>query len=167
MRLRLTCLLLLSGMSLWQGVSAAVPPREPQLESRLRKAFRRPEQKGWIFVHLEGTPREIGYQHGYLLAQEIEDTQVVIKAGLTYESRKDYAFFRSAAQTVFWPHVEEQYREELQGIVDGLNAKGVRLDLWDIVALNAWQELSPYYVNYADRSAKVPTAPASVPTLKS
>ena len=56
MRLRLTCLLLLSSVSLWQGLSAAVPPREPQLESRLRKAFRRPTQNGWIFVHLEGTP---------------------------------------------------------------------------------------------------------------
>jgi hypothetical protein len=155
---KVACLLLLSSLSLSQGLNAAVPPRDPQLESRLRKAFRRPEQQGWIFVHLEGTPSEIGYQHGYLLAQEIEETQLVIKAGLTYESRKEYAFFRSAAETVFWPHVEEQYREELKGIVDGLNAKGVRLDLWDIVALNAWQELSPYYVNYADRSKNAPTA---------
>ena len=103
-------------------------------------------------------PAEIGYQHGYLLAQEIEETQNVIKEGLTHESRKDYAFFRSAAETVFWPHIEEQYREELKGIVEGLNAKGARLDLWDVVVLNAWQELSPYYVNYADKSKNVPTA---------
>jgi hypothetical protein len=33
----------------------------------------RAEKNGWIFVHLEGTPREIGRQHGELLAEEIDD----------------------------------------------------------------------------------------------
>ncbi|HUJ50579.1 MAG TPA: hypothetical protein VLW25_10280, partial [Bryobacteraceae bacterium] len=51
----------------------AAPAREPQGDARLKKAFRRPEQNGWIFVHLEGTPAEIGFQHGYLLAPEIAD----------------------------------------------------------------------------------------------
>src|SRR5271165_237649 len=137
---------------------SAAPAREPQPESSLKKAFRRPDQKGWIFVHLEGSPAEIGYQHGYLLTEEIVDTQKVVKAGLIHDSKKDYAFFRTAAETVLWPHVEEQYREELKGIVTGLNAKGVNLDLWDVVVLNAWLELSPYYVNYYDKARKVATA---------
>ncbi|MFZ1941518.1 MAG: peptidase C45, partial [Terracidiphilus sp.] len=28
---------------------------------------------GWTYVHLQGTPGQIGFQHGYLLAREIED----------------------------------------------------------------------------------------------
>ena len=28
---------------------------------------------GWIYVHLEGSPHDIGFQHGYLLAPEIAD----------------------------------------------------------------------------------------------
>jgi hypothetical protein len=52
---------------------------------------------------------------------------------------------------VLWPRVEPQYREELKGIVDGLKARGVALDLWDVVALNAWLELSPYYTGWYDK----------------
>ena len=28
---------------------------------------------GWTYVHLQGRPGQIGFQHGYLLAREIED----------------------------------------------------------------------------------------------
>src|ERR1035441_4463775 len=42
--------------------------REPGTDPRLRKASRTSERNGWIQVHLEGTPGEIGFQHGALLA---------------------------------------------------------------------------------------------------
>ena len=41
-------------------------------DPRLAKAYRF-ERGGWIYVHLEGAPYDIGYQHGYLLAPEIAD----------------------------------------------------------------------------------------------
>jgi hypothetical protein len=31
----------------------------------------RTEKNGWIVLHLEGSPEVIGYQHGFLLADEI------------------------------------------------------------------------------------------------
>ena len=37
----------------------------------LAKASRE-NKNGWIYVHLEGSPHDIGYQHGYLLANEID-----------------------------------------------------------------------------------------------
>jgi hypothetical protein len=137
------------------GLGIAPAARQPQGDSRLKKAFRRPDQNGWIFVHLEGTPAEIGYQHGFLLAPEIEDTHRVIVVSLTHDSGKDYAFFRNAAERVLWPRIEAQYREELKGVAEGLKARGVALDLWDMVALNAWLELSPYYTNWYDREHKL------------
>ena len=82
MTLRSAFLLLLAA-----GMCAAPPARETQTDPRLKKAFRRPDQNGWIFVHLEGTPQEIGFQHGYLLAREIEDAQRVVALGLTHDSR--------------------------------------------------------------------------------
>ena len=129
----------------------AAPAREPQSDARLKKSFRRPDHNGWTFVHLEGTPAEIGFQHGFLMAPEIEDAQRVVAAGLVHDSRKDYAFFRTAAEKVLWPHVETQYREELKGIVEGLKARNVSLDLWDVVVLNAWLELAPYYTGWYDK----------------
>jgi hypothetical protein len=145
------------------GICAAAPARNSSSDERLKKAFRKPEQNGWIFVHLEGTPAEIGFQHGYLLAPEIEDTQRVVALGLTHDSKKNYAFFRNAAEKVLWPHIEAQYREELKGIVEGLKAKGVALDLWDVVALNAWLELSPYYTDWYDKEHKLASVHRPVP----
>src|ERR1035437_5827163 len=118
--------------------------REPQTDPRLKKASRAAEHAGWIQVHLEGTPGEIGYQHGYLLAAEIQDNLRVISMEMTHDEKKDWEFFRKTAQEVLWPHVEQEYRDELTGIVEGQKAHGVALDLWDVVALNAWLEL-PYY----------------------
>ena len=37
----------------------------------LEKGFRY-EKNGWIYVHIEGQPYERGFQHGYLLAKEIQ-----------------------------------------------------------------------------------------------
>ena len=41
-------------------------------DPRLKNSFRE-DKDGWIYVHLEGTPNQIGYQHGYHLAAEIDD----------------------------------------------------------------------------------------------
>ncbi len=143
------------------AVTLAPAARQPQTDARLKNAFREPQRNGWIFVHLEGSPAEIGYQHGYLLAQEIEDAQRAIALSLTHDS-KDWTFFRKAAQTIFWPHVPAEYQTEIRGIAEGANARGVKLDMWDITAMNAWLEFSPYYVNWYDQQHK--TGAAKQPT---
>jgi len=63
-------------------------------------------------VHLEGKPSEIGFQHGFLLAPEILDAHKAIKLALTHDS-KDWNYFRNVAEKVLWPHVEQEYRDEL------------------------------------------------------
>ena len=145
------------------GAAAAAPARESQGDSRLKKAFRRPQQNGWIYVHLEGRPAEIGYQHGSLLAQEIADVHKVAALGLTHDSKKDYKFFRSAAEKVLWPRIEAEYREELKGIAEGLKSKGVPLDVWDIVVVNGWLELSPYYTGWYDKQHNLAQVRRPVP----
>ena len=117
---------------------------KPKSDPRLKTAGREPERNGWVTVHLEGTPAEIGYQHGYLLAPEIQDNFKAISTEMIHDEKKDWSFFRNTAREILWPHVEQEYRDELQGIVDGLRAHGGKLDLWDIVALNGWLEI-PYY----------------------
>jgi len=142
--------LVLTGIAL--SFSSAFSSRTGTPEAELKGAFRRPENNGWTFVHLQGTPHEIGFQNGYLLAPEIEDALKVTILEVTHDSKKDWRFFRDAAQNMMWPHIEQEYREELQGIADGANAHGVgvKIDLWDVVALNAAEEWS-YYVKEYDR----------------
>jgi hypothetical protein len=137
------------------GLAFTLISREPAPNPRLKKGGRLPEHAGWIQVHLEGSPADIGFQHGYLLAPEIHDNFKAISVEMTHEEKKDWEFFRKAAREVFWPHIEPEYREELTGIVDGLAAHGVKMDVWDIVAMNAWLE-SPYYDKWLSKS--VPTA---------
>jgi len=52
-----------------------------------------PSGDGWLFVHLQGTPAEIGFQHGYLLAPEIEDALKVTIFEQTRDDQKGSAIF--------------------------------------------------------------------------
>jgi hypothetical protein len=128
-------------------------------DPRLAGAFRRPANNGWIYVHVTGTPSQIGFQHGYLLAPEIDDMLNAQKLLLTHDENKDWGFFRDAAENMMWPHIEAEYREELQGIADGANAAGVKLDLWDVVALNGAEEWSYYVQQYNKEHAIKTPAP--------
>jgi len=58
---------------------------------------------GWVFVHLEGTAREVGFQNGYHLAAEIDDALQMFGFFLEKATGHDWAFFREAASRMFWP----------------------------------------------------------------
>lgn len=124
-------------------------------DSKLNGGFRRPPQDGWIFVHLEGSPAAIGYQHGYLLASEIEDNKKAIELSTTHDTSKSWADLRGIAQKVYWPRVPAEYREEIEGIAEGLRARGVNLDVVDLVAMNGYMEFD-YYLNEMKRRAGQP-----------
>jgi len=138
------------------GAAVALVSREPQPDPRMKGAFRRAGENGWTYVHLEGAPAEIGYQHGYLLAPEIRDAQRVIALELAHDTKRSWTFFRDAGKNELWPHIEPQYREELEGIAAGLRAHGVKLDVWDVVALNAFLEWNPYYIKWYEKKNKKP-----------
>ena len=133
------------------GLALVLVSREPSTDARLKKAFRRAAQNGWIFVHLEGPPADIGYQHGYLLAPEIKDAFQVISTEMTHDEKKDWAFFRTTSREILWPKLPREYQQELEGIAAGLKARGAKLDVYDMVAMNAWLEL-PYYLRWRDKS---------------
>jgi hypothetical protein len=117
-------------------------------DARLKGSYRRPPVDGWTFVHLEGSPSDIGFQHGYLLADEIADMKAVAALELKVDTKKEWTFFRRYAESMMWPRIEDEYREELAGIAEGITAHGGTLDLWDIVALNGfleWEYFTPVY----------------------
>src|SRR6202046_965822 len=129
-----------------------------QSDSRLQKAYRF-QQGGWTYVHLEGSPSDVGFQHGYLLAPEISDAFEAIKMFDVHQTQRDWECLRKTAREMLWPHIDLEYQQELQGIADGVKAHGVDLDVYDIVALNAFEEVPDYYVpwlNQQQKSAKAP-----------
>ena len=151
-------LVCVSAFSISCAASSGSEKTASSSDSRLQKAYRF-QQGGWTYVHLEGSPSDIGYQHGYLLAPEIADALEAIKLFDTHETQRDWEFFRKTAREMLWPHIDAEYQQELQGIADGVKAHGVDLDVYDIVALNAFEEVPDYYVPWLNKREKAARAP--------
>ncbi|MCC7154483.1 MAG: hypothetical protein IT161_07895 [Bryobacterales bacterium] len=109
-------------------------------------AYRYPKG-GWIYVHIEGKPYERGFQHGYLLAREIEGYVDRCAAQLDPKSKRAaWNNGRATADALFLRGFDEEMREEMKGIADGAAAAkaqydGRAIDLRDIVAANTITEL--------------------------
>jgi len=110
------------------------------------------DRGGWKYVHLEGSPEQIGFQHGQLLASAIADMLVVTKLESQHETKRDWTFYREAGRKMLWPHIDAEYQQELEGIAKGAQSKGIKIDVWDVVALNAAIELPSYYVPWLDKN---------------
>ena len=132
-------------------------------DPRLKGAYRY-ERGGWVYVHLEGAPGNIGFQHGFLLATEIQDAYAAVSAGMMHSTKRDWPFFRQVGREMLWPKLDPEYQQELQGITEGLHARtGSPLDVYDIVALNSFEEVPDYYVPWLNKREKL----ANAPNLKS
>src|SRR5882672_2028337 len=68
---------------------------------RLAKASRE-NKNGWVYLHLEGSPADIGYQHGYLLSEEIDSSMQMLSYYLQNATKRDWNFYRSAADRFYW-----------------------------------------------------------------
>jgi hypothetical protein len=121
------------------------------------------ERGGWTYVHLEGTPSQIGFEHGSLLAPEIADLVRVSKLETLHSTHRAWEFYREAGRKMFWPHIETEYQQELEGIAKGVQSQGIKLDVWDIVALNGSIELPEYYVPWLNKNQKAANAPHILP----
>jgi len=96
------------------------------------------EQDGWLFVHLEGSPYEIGFQNGYLVGESANFWLI------SYVGTEGAEEERAIAE-ILWPMIPEEYQQEIDGIVDGLHAAGyTNWDVWDVVGANAWADEGTY-----------------------
>lgn len=120
----------------------------------------RTELNGWIVVHLEGAPEVIGYQQGYLLADEIINLRGAMAMLNVKTTGRDWNFYRNESDRMFWKNIPEEYQKELDGIVSGVNAKlpNSQFDRKDIIAMNSILEMSWYYVPWLE-GQKNPTPP--------
>ena len=132
----------------------SAPVQHPEeKKDRMSKASRE-DNNGWIYVHLEGSPADIGFQHGQLLADQI-DTSIQSVAWLfEHETHRNWQFYRNAAKSFLWDKLDREYKDEINGIVEGMQVKQKHYDSLDITAYNALEELGYYYVAMLDNAAK-------------
>ncbi len=133
---------------------------DPATVQRWGAGWRYP-QAGWTVLHIEGTPRERGLQHGHLMATEIA---AHIRGLSEFWGPKApgaaWAQNRTVAQRLFGKGFPREQMQEMQGIVDGANAAGTRahgrkLDVLDIIVLNTSNELDTLH----DALVVTPNAP--------
>ncbi len=76
------------------------------------------EQDNITILHVSGTNYEMGYQHGYLLREQVQEN---VRAFLHYATE----YVTSAELMNYWnmsqPYIPSQYIDEIQGIADGAN----------------------------------------------
>jgi hypothetical protein len=111
-------------------------------------------KNGWFYVHLEGSSTDIGYQHGYLLSAQIDTAIQAASYYLAHETKHEWDFYRAAAKNFLWNKLDQEYKNEINGIAEGLQAKGLKYDSLDITAYNAIEELAYYYVPQLMNKAK-------------
>jgi hypothetical protein len=110
----------------------------------LSKANRH-EKNGWIYLHMEGAPEERGFQHGYLLAKEIKESIRVLSVVWQYQSALEWQWLVQKACIMFTPKVDSENIAEIDGIVEGMKAAGVKTSRDEIVTYNGYMELLWYW----------------------
>jgi outer membrane protein assembly factor BamB len=107
--------------------------------------------QGWIYLHIEGEPNERGYQHGYLLADEIID--IINRWSNIFPQKNSWESQKRAAMRLFWKKYPNEYQMEIKGIAEGVNARGGKINgkpvsYEDILTLNEMYELNSRFRNY-------------------
>jgi hypothetical protein len=110
----------------------------------LTKANRH-EKNGWIYLHIEGTPEERGFQHGYLLAKEIKEALLEMSEVWHYETALDWQWLVQKGSKMFNSKIDSENMEEIDGIVEGMRAAGVLSNRDEIVTYNGTSELMEYW----------------------
>ncbi|MCL4807247.1 MAG: hypothetical protein KJ062_05550 [Thermoanaerobaculia bacterium] len=114
------------------------------------------DEKGWVYVHVEGEPYERGFQYGSLLADDM--AEYARKLGFQ-EDPKDgaaaWARMRFMADAVFLRKFDEEYLLEMKGMADGAAKAGAKvdgraIDFLDVVTMNSSIDLD--YVESALRT---------------
>lgn len=103
----------------------------------LAKAHRY-DKNGWIFLHIEGEPFEMGFQRGYLTSTEIDEFLKTVAHTQKFETAKELDFFVKAASEIFKGKVSGEYVEEMKGIVAGMEKAGKRVTFEEMLFMNGF-----------------------------
>lgn len=133
-------------------------PLSPDRQNSLSKAHRS-ERAGWIYLHIQGEPRDLGFQHGYLLAPEISDALRTVRANWEHDSAMPWPWLVRRA-TMFIPRLDPENLAELDGIVEGMAAAGHPTSREEMVAYNGFIELAWYWWPIEFKTVKDNAAPA-------
>ncbi len=106
----------------------------------LSKAKRK-DINGWIYLSISGEAYERGFQHGYLLSNEIAGALRVIKYLIAFDTGSSFDFFMKNAIELFPKHIDKEFLDEMHGIAEGSTKAGCKVSFEEILTWNAYPEL--------------------------
>lgn len=125
-------------------VAAGGQPLSSREQAIVAKA-KRVDKNGWAFIRASGTPYELGFQQGYLLAGEIKEGIRVTRVGWEYESAMEWNWLVERACALMLARVPADILAEIDGLAAGLKAAGVSVSRNDLLTYNAYFELAWYW----------------------
>ena len=106
-------------------------PAQADVVAREGKGFLEKRKDGRLVLHLTGTPYEMGFQHGKLLAKTIKSNmgKIVDNKGKLGKT-KHYQLYKSMRHLMHGmlrKHVPKRFKEEMRGLADGSGLKYAHL----------------------------------------
>ncbi|MFX1565244.1 MAG: C45 family autoproteolytic acyltransferase/hydrolase [Promethearchaeota archaeon] len=128
-------------------------PSKKEIPKLLRGSYRT-DVNGWIRLHLSGDYQQMGFQHGYWLAQEIQAN--VKQTGVFLDKAEKYPWkkFRADSEKICWHMTPKKLQDEIQAVEAGMRLRGIKGISWkDILAINAYGDtLSRHYAKEHERN---------------
>jgi len=115
-----------------------------QKKETLKKGFRQ-EKAGWVFLHLEGSAFERGYQHGFFAASELKDVLKNLRFLTYWNTGMTWDYFVEKSIELYAHHFTDLYLNEIKGIAQGANDAGVEVTWQEILAWNGYCEITSYW----------------------
>ena len=101
------------------------------------------DDRGWIFVHIQGEPYERGYQFGFLVGEEIAEyaRKLAIRQN-AHDPAAGWEDLRFQTDALMFRRYEPEYQTEMKGIADGAAKAGAKIfdrapDAVDVAVLNS------------------------------
>ncbi len=122
-------------------------------------------------LYITGSNYEMGFQHGALLANEIEEvaSKIITKLSLMLgqgDMEKGLEIFKFAAKTME-KYIPPVYKREILGIVDGMASRKVKLLTYDdMIMYNCHADIALFYSSEGQQPGRpstgfpIPAAPA-------
>lgn len=103
------------------------------------------DSNGWVYLHLEGNPYEIGFQRGKLMAPEMDKMRKTLTNSYYHSSDLRWPHIVEAAGQLFEGKLGPELEEEVRGIAAGTKAAGIEFPRSEVLALNGLTELTGYW----------------------
>jgi hypothetical protein len=98
------------------------------------------DMNGWVYVSINGTPKERGYAYGKLIKKDMKEVQRILNFVIYTDYGVKWDFFIEAAKKHFSPKIQEmfpEFYEEMLGFAEGSD-----MDVNEVVAWNNYFTLT-------------------------